>query len=357
MHIVFLKSSLFLSGGGKAILKYASILSERGHQVSIIIPKNSIDPDMQPLISDHVSVIQSHQPLNPYPGIFGKIILAFSMLRVTPKCDVMCATHTPTTIISLIAGKLFRRGIPIWFYMDYPEMFRDRPIELFLLRNAFRWHRGMLVLSNHSKKELEALCDLMIFNIGLGLSDYETYAEQQNLPVSNKGYHQIMYLGDTRPRKGLTDLLEASELLYNQMKNIKLLIVLKDEESVSTNVPHQVITRPDTDHLARLYGESDVFVSTSWSEGFGLPPLEAMACGTPVVLTDSGGVQDFAVNGFNCLMAPIKNPAAISKAIMELLTQPELAQKLRNNGIETAKEFTWQKAVDKFEAAVNQILS
>ncbi|MGC9048456.1 MAG: glycosyltransferase, partial [Caldisphaera sp.] len=78
------------------------------------------------------------------------------------------------------------------------------------------------------------------------------------------------------------------------------------------------------DILARLYSSSDIFLFTSRAEGFGLPPLEAMACGTAVISTDSKGTRDYMINGYNALVAKTKNPDEIADLLVQALDNKEL---------------------------------
>jgi glycosyltransferase involved in cell wall biosynthesis len=100
-----------------------------------------------------------------------------------------------------------------------------------------------------------------------------------------------------------------------------------------------------------LYSSSDLFVFASHIEGYGLPPLEAMACGTPVVTTDCRGVKDFVIDGKNAILVPPKQPDIIAESIIKLYNDPELTEKLKQNGLETSKNFTWKRVVDIFEKA------
>jgi glycosyltransferase involved in cell wall biosynthesis len=92
----------------------------------------------------------------------------------------------------------------------------------------------------------------------------------------------------------------------------------------------------DEREMVFFYRSCDVFVFTSRLEGFGLPPLEAMACGVPVVTTNCGGVTDF-VDGRNALIVP-PEPKSISKAIEMVLTSPELSDRLARQGAISARK-------------------
>jgi glycosyltransferase involved in cell wall biosynthesis len=237
--------------------------------------------------------------------------------------------------------------------MDYQEMFDGRPYELWLMRHAQHWHKLVLVLSHDSKRELGADGAALV---GLGLSHPELLCPQPKrtcqAPNATKS---VLFLGDARPRKGLADFLLAAELLYEHTDQVELWIASKQAIEIKSKVPFQHIYRPTRTELAQLYATCDLFVSASWREGFGLPPLEAMACGAPVVVTDSGGVHEYARHGENCLLAPPRNPQALAEAMIRLLTDAALAERLRRNGPLTAAQFTWESAIDRLEGALGRL--
>jgi Glycosyltransferase len=113
---------------------------------------------------------------------------------------------------------------------------------------------------------------------------------------------------------------------------------------------------PSDDKLAELYSSSDLFVFASHIEGYGLPPLEAMACGTPVVTTDCRGVRDFVVDGENAILVPPKEPEVLAESILKAYNDVDLTEKLKENGLETAKNLTWSRVVDVFERAFIEAL-
>lgn len=353
LHIVFLQSSLWLSGGARVVIELCNHLANRGHQLSIVIPRDAIDPEMAAEVDSSVTILQAEYPLAK-PSIrsvstWEKLRIVLSMAAEVPKCDVIVATHTPTTLVSLLAGRVLRKGLPVWFYQDYPGMFEGRPVETYLLRHALTWHRGALVVSHHSEQELQSISTGDVRYIGDALSHYDVFRACKKPIEHERQTKQIMYLGDFRPRKGLADFLQAAEIVYRSMPGIELLLVLKQDGEIETTVPYHKVLRPDTSALAQYYANSDLFVSASWFEGFGLPPLEAMTCGTPVVMTDSGGVRDYARPGENCLLVPPANPQELAKAMMDLLLNNLLIEKFRQNGPLTASEYTWDKVVDRTE--------
>jgi glycosyltransferase involved in cell wall biosynthesis len=106
---------------------------------------------------------------------------------------------------------------------------------------------------------------------------------------------------------------------------------------------------PDA-RLRRLYSDTDVFVFPSWVEGFGLPPLEAMACGTAVVSTDVGAVRESADEGV--VTVPPRDPAALGAALGDLLADPGRRESLAAAGRETADSFRWRDSVSALETVL-----
>jgi glycosyltransferase involved in cell wall biosynthesis len=136
------------------------------------------------------------------------------------------------------------------------------------------------------------------------------------------------------------------------LPDLRLYVATKDRAEIQSPVPCTHVVRPSPAELAELYRRCGVFVSTSWAEGLGIPPLEAMACGAPVVLTDQRGARDYAVDGENCLMVPVRCPERVAQAVVRILTDSHLASRLREGGLRTAADYRWEPALDRFEAAL-----
>ncbi len=104
---------------------------------------------------------------------------------------------------------------------------------------------------------------------------------------------------------------------------------------------HLHLRMPDDRELARLYRLATVFVFPSFQEGFGLPPLEAMACGTPVVAANSSSIPE--VLGDAAILAPPEDMGAMSRAMLKLLTDETLAAEYIRRGKERAAMYRWDE--------------
>lgn len=100
--------------------------------------------------------------------------------------------------------------------------------------------------------------------------------------------------------------------------------------------------RPETTlEMAAVYGAHGLYVYASESDGLAMTPIEAMACGTPVVLSEFPGCEQYARDGENCLMARYRDPAHVAERAIELMADPDLRRRLVKGGLETADKYDW----------------
>ena len=357
MRFSFILSSLRLSGGVRVVVEYANQLAARGHRCFLIAPQRQVEPEMLEELRPDVEIRQSHIDPGDRPSALRSFLLSWSLAIRVPPSEVIVSTHTPTTVATLLASRVLKRGKPVWLYQDYLEMFLDRPVERWLLKHALTWHDYALTVSKYSKEELASFAQGDIVVVGEGLSQPELL---QPLPEGERrrdgNQRALLYVGDLRPRKGIYDFIAAAQIVSERMPDLALWIVTKDKGEIESTLPIERFHRPTRKKLARLYASCDVFVSASWWESFGLPPLEAMACGGPVVTTDSRGVREYARDEFNCLVTPPRDPAKLAAAIRRILSDAELEDRLRQNGPLTAAQYTWEGAVNRFEQAISDSL-
>ena len=111
------------------------------------------------------------------------------------------------------------------------------------------------------------------------------------------------------------------------------------------------------DHVPALLRSADVFVTAPWYEPFGMTPLEAMACGVPVVASAVGGIVDTVVDGVTGLHVPPRRPDRIGAALHTLLTDPGLARRLGSAGVERARtRYSWDRVAGATLAAYARVL-
>ena len=160
--------------------------------------------------------------------------------------------------------------------------------------------------------------------------------------------------GTLSPRKGIFQLLDAFALLPDPLRQqYQLVVVAKKTEPSHTDFMAQAAARSiaanvtvtgyiSRDELLAMYHATDLFVYPSQYEGFGLPPLEAMACGTPVVASNTSSVPEVVADA-GLLVNPL-DAAAISAAMAAVLSNERLRADLRQKGLQRAAQFSWDKA-------------
>jgi glycosyltransferase involved in cell wall biosynthesis len=111
------------------------------------------------------------------------------------------------------------------------------------------------------------------------------------------------------------------------------------------------------EQMPQFYYDSDIYINSSWYEGFGLPSIEAMACGVPVIQADNQGLDQIAADRRNCLLIPPKDPQKMAEAIELLLKDENLRNNLTKNGFETAGRFSKKNQHQMFVTEFEKILN
>lgn len=186
--------------------------------------------------------------------------------------------------------------------------------------------------------------------------------EEYKLP-----YKFILYLGTIEPRKNIIGLIKA----YNQLRSLKnpeldkyKLAIMgatgwKFEKILNeiTKSPYRkdIITTGYVCDFDKeyIYNLASLFVYPSFFEGFGFPPLEAMACGVPVIVSNNSSLPEVA--GDAGILVDPNLPDEIYQAMKEILLHKNLAEKLKQEGIKQAKKFHWQKSAEEFLRLISQI--
>lgn len=114
---------------------------------------------------------------------------------------------------------------------------------------------------------------------------------------------------------------------------------------------------PHGQALAEIYNSLDIFVFPSHAEGFGNPPIEAMACGAACIATRVGGVPDYCIPGRTAMVVPPGNIGELRGALMQLASNEQLRRKIALAGHEHVQDMTWDATVDKLERLFRETLS
>lgn len=229
-----------------------------------------------------------------------------------------------------------------------------------MLRRAVRSSQRVLTGSESTRSDLVELVNAdpaKIEVIPYGCDSYflERAAPEEIEHVQQKhGLERpfLLFVGNAKPHKNLRRLLGAFALLAEQYDDLELVLVGGEQAAVRALLSAQespgladrvrLLGFLSKAELRAIYTLAKVFVFPSLYEGFGLPPLEAMACGTPVVAARCSSLPE--VIGHAGLLVNPRKVDAIADAVRILLEEDNLRIAFGQRGREQAQEFTWEKA-------------
>ncbi len=195
-------------------------------------------------------------------------------------------------------------------------------------------------------------------NVHLVFNSVDT--DQFHSPIRSKNINATVgILYSTIPWKGCDISLEAFLIADQKLSNLRLISFGNEDISPQLPLPSdcQYHKNPEQNSLKDIYSQCDVWLCGSQTEGFHLPPLEAMACRCPVVSTCVGGPQDIIENGINGYLSPVGDVDALADNLIKVLSLSEKNwQTLSQNAYKTAISYTWSDAAQLFEKALYKII-
>ena len=192
---------------------------------------------------------------------------------------------------------------------------------------------------------------------GIDLADFPI--SQSNRDWAEREWQgRLLCVGRVEPRKGFHVAVDA----LAELPGMTLDILGRCDDAYRDELLQRAADRGVADRvrlgavpraaLADRYRAADAVLFTSvWQEPFGLVPLEAMACGTPVIATGTGGSKEFCADEVNCLLVPPDDPSRLATAVRRLAADPDLRRRLQMGGAQTASELT----IDRYAAHLEQI--
>lgn len=325
MHICYLKEGVPLCGGVKVTFEQAEALQDQGHKVEIVARGER--PDWYDLRVPFTQVDE----LSP---------------QTIPECDFLIATFWTTVKPAVQSGK----GRPVHLCQGYEGDTAIFAADLPEIEAAY--HLPTLTLTVH-----EPLTRLLRQRFG---KEAHTVGQGIN--------HSVFFPGPERKRdgpyrvllpgpydidwKGVHDGLTALKELKKKMplrviRVSQLPCTAAEQEFGIVDEYHYRLLPHD---MAALYRSCDVMLGPSWNqEGFGLPALEAMACGTPVALSDIPAFRAFAEGTTWAQFFAERDIPGMRDAVRQLLEDVQLRTRLRAAGIEIAKRYTFARVAERIE--------
>lgn len=282
----------------------------------------------------------------------------------TLKKENVALIHFPHYNVPLLYQGKYIATIHDIIHIKYPEYLKNNAARLYskvLMRHAVKSATHIFTVSKNSKKDIKKYYSISENKITitynavdekftkLNETDYDYLYNKYSIP-KNKSI--LLYVGNLKPHKNINIVFQALSLMEYNMRPL-LILTGKSFDGVSIEefekkygLSDNVITTGAVDEkdIIGLYNLADIFVFPSLYEGFGIPPLEAMACGTPVISSNSSSLPE--VVGDAALLFDPNDAIKLRNHISGLLTNKVLYQEMIEKGYGQLKKFNWKSTID-----------
>lgn len=250
------------------------------------------------------------------------------------------------TRYSIDKARFGKRKFMEWYYRFMPEI-------------AARKAKGVITVSHAARENivnyLHVPEDRIFVTYEAANEIYHPIQDQSLIGTVPRKYglesNYILAIGSADPRKNIKSLIRAYALLSESIRDTYCLVIVWNHKLLASEllleakilgVSKQVffienVSDPD---LVILYNQAIMFVFPSLEEGFGLPPLEAMACGTPVLAANNSSIPEIV--GDVAILFSAGNTDELASSITRVLNNPDLQRRMKTVGIERAAKFSWK---------------
>ena len=284
-------------------------------------------------------------------------------------------------VVAQVHGTSRSRFMPTSFtYEGMKQSFSSSRLWYYYFRERFLWSRADRVIAVSQSVKRDLFSHYRIpgsrVNVVYNGVDTQVFHRVDGLPIDSplrglEGRRVVLFVGHFGPRKGIAYLIRAMEKVKREVRDVALVCIggipswlpradywarlneLVESSSLQDSV--LLLDKVPNEQLPAYYSRASAFVLPSYYEAFAKVVVEAMACGTPTIISQEGGPAEAIRDGENGLLFPFGSTEQLARCITLVLQDDRLARKLGRNAVLTVeRNLTWRKVAERVELAYHQ---
>lgn len=335
-------------GGYKIVYEYANRLARRSHEISIVFINENIFIEHK--VPSFLKKFLSNVMTQVEPKWFS---LDRSIKKISANengfhekikdVDICIATGVETVEF---CEREFTNKKKAYIIQDFETWVTDE-------RNIYQTYKKgyiNIVISEWLENlvDLQAKEKSILIKNPIDLSVYKNIVN-----INDRKKHTIGFLYHKGEHKGVRYTIEAIKILQKLYSDLEVYAFGTSE--IKEEIPGLVKYVRDASQMETvdIYNKVVVFLCSSINEGYGLTGMEAMACGAVLVSSDYKGIHEYGIDGYNCLLSPVKDVNKMVDNVIKIFENADLKTNLSQNGQKSLLGYDWNVAVEKFENAIN----
>ncbi len=356
MRITFVAGNwVNMSGGARVVSIYAEYFHRLGHEVLVICPKKRVGGGVFSRIRKLFKVNRLFGANRPEASHFGGLAVPRKVLShgppVTdvdlPDGDVVIATWWETA--EWVNALSDAKGAKVYF-IQHHELHNYLPVAR--VRETYFLPLHKIVIARWLDKIMRSEYGDNVVDLVPNSVDHNQFFAE---PRGKQSAPTVGFLYARSRFKGMDITLKAIGLLRDQFPDLEVITFGSIAPEPTPELDPRIVFhhRPEQDNIRNLYASCDVWITSSRTEGFNLPAMEAMACRTPIVSTKAGWPEESVKDGYNGYLVDVDDVDAIVDAAASVLSlADEDWRKMSQNAFDTVKNSTWEASGNLLEKAL-----
>lgn len=268
-----------------------------------------------------------------------------------PEADATIATYFESAFPVAMSGK----GRLFYFMQHYEPYFKEEAAnpELAFREAVLSYKLGLNMVANSTwlKQKVESEAGAVV-GLCPNAIDHSVYNGNVKEAALGRSIKIISYGGRNARWKGFREMAEAVRKVRAEMPDREIIWQVYGDALLPPNndiAAYHSLGFLQPPALAKAYAAADILLSASWYESYPLFPIEAMACGLPVITT-AYGTEDYALHGQTAEVVQPQNPESVAAGLSRLIRDDSYRTQIARNGLQMSRTFTWMRSAKTMEA-------